>query len=120
MLSLLISTLLQHLNTDSLPAAPSILQVVLPWADSAMAPMLDWLNILPLYPQCYWQHRNGHKEVASCGAVRHFTRFGDAKRFLAAQPAARDLRIWELNAFGAGAGEPDSALFLPRRRPFRR
>lgn len=114
MLSLLVSTLFQHLDAGSLPAAPGVRQVMLPWVDGAAAPMLDWLNAWPLYPQCYWQHRDGHEEVAGCGAVRHFSRLGDAQRFLAAQPAERDWRIWGLNAFGADAGEPESALFLPR------
>ncbi|MFT4463664.1 MAG: chorismate-binding protein [Sodalis sp. (in: enterobacteria)] len=114
MLSLLVSTLLQHLTAGTLPAAPGVRQVMLPWPDGAAAPMLDWLNAWPLYPQCYWQHRDGHEEVASCGAVRHFTRLGDAQRFLAEQPSAKALRIWGLNAFGAGEDEPQSALFLPR------
>lgn len=71
-----------------LPASPGVWQVILPWPAGASTPMLDWLNAWPLYPQCYWQSRDGSKEVASCGAVRYFTRLGDAQRFLAAQPAA--------------------------------
>lgn len=114
MLSLLISTLRQHLNAHLLPAPPGIRQLVLPWLDGAAVPLLDWLNAWPLYPQCYWQHRDGHEEVASCGAVRHFAGLDAAQRFLAAQPASPDLRVWGLNAFGAGEEVAESALFLPR------
>lgn len=114
MLSLLVSTLLQHLAAGSLQTASGVRQVIIPWPDGAAAPMLDWLNAWPLYPQCYWQHRDGHEEVASCGAVRYFTHLGDAQRFLIAQSSEKTLRIWGLNAFGTSENKSKSALFLPR------
>lgn len=69
---------------------------------------LSWLCSQTQFPQFYWQHRNGHEEVAALGAVRQFTSLAQANAFL--QQDQTTLRIWGLNAF-----EPENGqLFLPR------
>ncbi len=114
MLSLLLSALQQHMDAGKIPDVPGVYSISLPWTPGGHVPMLDWLNSLPLYPQCYWRHRNGALETAACGGVKIFYRLAPAQAFLAAHPALSSLRLWGLNAFGSGAGEPESYLFLPR------
>ncbi|TKI04776.1 isochorismate synthase MenF [Martelella alba] len=113
MLSLLRSALQQHIATD-IPAAPGIFQIILPWTPDGRISMLDWLNASPLFPQFYWQHRNGDLEAGACGGLKMFNRPAQAQAFLAGHADRPSLRLWGLNAFGSGAGEPDSSLFLPR------
>jgi len=114
MLPLLQSALQQHMDACTIPDAPGVYSISLPWTPGVHVPMLDWLNAAPLYPQCYWQHRDGELEAAGCGGVKIFERLATAQAFLATQPADSPLRIWGLNSFGSGEGEPESYLFLPR------
>ncbi|WP_213989783.1 isochorismate synthase MenF [Sodalis sp. dw_96] len=114
MLPLLQSALQQHMDEGNIPDVPGVYSISLSWTPGVNPPMLDWLNALPLYPQCYWQHRDGELETAACGGVKVFDRLAPAQAFLAAHPARPTLRLWGLNAFGSGEGEPESYLFLPR------
>ena len=93
---------------ETLPDAPGtkIFDVTFPLND-AFDP-LSWLSSQSSFPQFYWQHRDGHEEVAALGAARHFSSLTEANAFL--QQQSHDLRIWGLNAFTPESG----ALFLPR------
>lgn len=93
---------------ETLPDAPGtrIFDAAFPLND-AFDP-LSWLCSQSQYPQFYWQHRNGHQEIAALGAVRHFASLTEADRFLQGQ--ADEVQIWGLNAFAPDCG----ALFLPR------
>lgn len=94
--------------TDDMPDAPGsrIFETPFPLND-AFDP-LSWLCSQSVFPQFYWQHRNGQEETAALGAVRHFASLPQADVFL--QQAKMDLRLWGLNAF-----EPEQGrLFLPR------
>jgi menaquinone-specific isochorismate synthase len=71
---------------------------------------LAWLSCQQLYPQFYWQQRNGDDEVAALGAVRQFDALADAQAFLDKYPQTPSLRIWGLNAFDPAQG----FLFLSR------
>ncbi|NDL65273.1 isochorismate synthase [Acerihabitans arboris] len=140
MLSLLKTSLQQHIDAG-IPAGPGVRQISLPWTPGSHVPMLDWLNTCTLYPQFYWQHRDGAQEAASCGGLLTFDRLSAAQRFLSTNRTAWPaLRLWGINAFGNGndnseqndgdddsagdgqnghangndAGEPESCLLLPR------
>ncbi len=113
MLSLLKTSLQQHIDAG-IPAGPGVYQITIPWSPGAHVPMLDWLNSSPLYPQFYWQDRQGIQETAACGQLVAFSHIGQAEAFLAEHSATPSLRLWGLNAFGRGDGEPESYLFLPR------
>lgn len=113
MLSLLRSALQQHIERK-IPDTPGVYQIILPWSPDGQASMLDWLNGSPLFPQFYWRHRDGDLEAAVCGALEVFNRPAQAQAFLAGYAAQPAVRLWGLNGFGTGAGEPESYLFLPR------
>ncbi|WP_410014224.1 isochorismate synthase MenF [Sodalis sp. C49] len=128
MLTLLNSALQQHIDAG-ISAGPGLYQIALPWTPGSHVPMLDWLHATPLYPQFYWQHRDGAQEAAAGGGLRIFDRLSKARDFMAAHSTAWPaLRLWGINAFGGeddndagdddnGAGrggEPESCLFLPR------
>ncbi|MEA9389170.1 isochorismate synthase MenF [Acerihabitans sp. TG2] len=113
MLSLLKTSLQQHIDAG-IPADPGVYQITISWSPGAHVPMLDWLNSSTLYPQFYWQDRQGAQETAACGQLVSFSRLTQAEAFLAEYAATPSLRLWGLNAFGRGDGEPESYLFLPR------
>jgi menaquinone-specific isochorismate synthase len=71
---------------------------------------LPWLCSQPVWPQFYWQQRNGDEEIAALGAVKPFRSLEDANAFLQMPAIPADLRICGLNAFNPQQG----ALFLPR------
>ncbi|ADO47719.1 isochorismate synthase MenF [[Enterobacter] lignolyticus] len=100
---------LQGFLSDELPDAPGTRFVDIPFALNDAFDPLAWLCCQPVWPQFYWQQRNGDEEVAALGAVRRFAALPQADHFLQ-QPAAADLRVWGLNAFAPEQG----ALFLPR------
>ncbi|HEY0209859.1 isochorismate synthase [Acerihabitans sp.] len=136
MLMLLNSALQQRIDAG-IADRPGIQQITLPWTPGGHVPMLDWLHDATLYPQFYWQHRDGAQEAAASGGLLIFDRLSKAQDFLAAHsPAWPELRLWGINAFGSeddngedgedengcgnddtpddGAAEPESCLFLPR------
>ncbi|WP_435952825.1 isochorismate synthase MenF [Dryocola sp. BD626] len=71
---------------------------------------LAWLACQHVYPQFYWQQRDGDDEVAALGALRQFSSLADAQSFLDAHASTPSLRIWGLNAFDPAQGY----LFLSR------
>ncbi|UTJ46210.1 isochorismate synthase MenF [Atlantibacter subterranea] len=106
-----ISTALQQIAQQlraEFPVSPGVRRFAVPVSLNQTDP-LAWLASQPVYPQFYWQQRNGDEEVAALGASRHFSTFDAAQAFLASQSDAAQ-RIWGLNAFDTER----SALFLPR------
>lgn len=94
---------------DDFPALPGtrIIEVSFPLND-AFDP-LAWLGGQTIWPQFYWQQRNGNEELAALGAVQTFSSLALANDFLAMQERD-DMRICGVNAF-----EPQQGmLFLPR------
>ncbi|WP_244589896.1 isochorismate synthase [Xenorhabdus budapestensis] len=95
---------------------------------------LEWLAAQPHYPQFYWQHRDGHEEVAACGQIRLFSNAIKAETFLHQHIQFPQMRIWGLNAWEKtdvchirnnqnkeqlqenekNTGDEESYLFLPR------
>lgn len=71
---------------------------------------LAWLACQRLYPQFYWQQRDGNDEAAALGAVRQFTALDQAQAFLDHYATTPSLRVWGLNAFDPARG----FLFLSR------
>lgn len=71
---------------------------------------LAWLTAQPLFPQFYWQQRNGNEEVAALGALLQFPALEQAQSFLQSHPGQPFLRVWGLNAFDPAQG----FLFLSR------
>ncbi|WP_058912783.1 isochorismate synthase MenF [Entomohabitans teleogrylli] len=71
---------------------------------------LAWLAAQAMWPQFYWQQRDGDEELAALGAVTRFDSLPAAQDFLRHSPGAQQSRICGLNAFDPARG----ALFLPR------
>lgn len=103
-----LQSLSEHL-ADDFPALPGtrIIEVSFPLND-AFDP-LAWLSGQTIWPQFYWQQRNGHEEIAALGAVVTFSSLAQANDFLATQERD-DIRICGVNAFEPQQG----VLFLPR------
>lgn len=102
--------------SGSFPARPGVRQLSLPLGSISAADMLAWLASQSVYPQFFWQHRDGGEQVAACGSCRTFQHADEACAFLS-QTGQAALRIWGLNAFGQaelGAGAQSAFLFLPR------
>lgn len=94
---------------DDFPALPGtrIIEVSFPLNDAFDS--LAWLGGQTIWPQFYWQQRNGHEELAALGTVQTFSSLALANDFLATQERD-DIRICGVNAFEPQQGE----LFLPR------
>lgn len=71
---------------------------------------LGWLTSQVIYPQFYWQHRDGKEEVAALGQVKTFPTLKDAQVFCQQYTSLPGVRLWGLNAFDLTQGY----LFLPR------
>lgn len=69
---------------------------------------LAWLRTQPHRPQLWWQHRNGHEQVALCGAIHCYPTLWQAEQACRALPG--NWRIWGSNRFEAA----NSFFFLPR------
>ncbi|GDX05875.1 isochorismate synthase MenF [Buttiauxella sp. A111] len=90
--------------------APGLQQISFAVTLSDASDALAWLTTQRLYPQFYWQQRNGDDEIAALGLVRQFNTLESARSFLddyADQPA---VRITGVNAFDPNR----SFLFIPR------
>jgi menaquinone-specific isochorismate synthase len=90
--------------------APGLQQISFAVTLSDASDALAWLTTQRLYPQFYWQQRNGDDEIAALGLVHQFNTLEAAREFLddyAGQPA---IRIAGVNAFDPAT----SFLFLPR------
>ncbi|WP_435927229.1 isochorismate synthase MenF [Dryocola sp. BD613] len=96
--------------TEEFADEPGLKRLCAAIALSDDADPLGWLACQRLYPQFYWQQRDGDDEVAALGAVRRFNALADAQSFLNSWPQTPSLRIWGLNAFDPAQG----FLFLSR------
>ncbi|MTD42572.1 isochorismate synthase MenF [Erwinia sp. CPCC 100877] len=104
-----LSLLLRQLD-GPFPEAPGMRQLYVSVTPEGEPDGLEWLASQWLWPQFYWQQRDGAEELAALGAARRFSCLSDARDFLAAEQGGALLRICGLNAFDAGRG----FLFLPR------
>ncbi len=104
-----LENLLRHLSQE-IPATPGIRVIDIPFPLKDAFDALSWLASQQVYPQFYWQQRNGDEEAAVLGAITRFTSLDQAQRFLRQHPEHADLRIWGLNAFDPSQGN----LLLPR------
>ena len=104
-----LESLMRHLSQE-LPAAPGIRIYDIPFPLNDAFDALGWLASQPVWPQFYWQQRNGDEEPAVLGAVAAFSSLESAQQFLRQHDNHPDLRIWGLNAFEPQRGN----LLLPR------
>lgn len=104
-----LESLMRHLSQE-MPAAPGIRIYDIPFPLNDAFDALGWLASQPVWPQFYWQQRNGDEEAAVLGAVAAFSSLESAQQFLHQHDNHPDLRIWGLNAFEPQRGN----LLLPR------
>ncbi|MGV3884594.1 isochorismate synthase MenF [Citrobacter portucalensis] len=104
-----LESLMRHLSQE-MPAAPGIRIYDIPFPLNDAFDALGWLASQPVWPQFYWQQRNGDEEAAVLGAVAAFSSLESAQQFLHQHDNHPDLRIWGLNAFEPHRGN----LLLPR------
>ncbi|HIH4372315.1 TPA: isochorismate synthase MenF [Citrobacter freundii] len=104
-----LESLMRHLSQE-MPAAPEIRIYDIPFPLNDAFDALGWLASQPVWPQFYWQQRNGDEEAAVLGAVAAFSSLESAQQFLHQHDNHPDLRIWGLNAFEPQRGN----LLLPR------
>ena len=104
-----LESLMRHLSQE-MPAAPGIRIYDIPFPLNDAFDALGWLASQPVWPQFYWQQRNGDEEAAVLGAVAAFSSLESAQQFLRQHDNHPDLRIWGLNAFEPQRGN----LLLPR------
>lgn len=104
-----LESLMRHLSQE-MPAAPGIRIYDIPFPLNDAFDALGWLASQPVWPQFYWQQRNGDEEAAVLGAVAAFSPLESAQQFLHQHDNHPDLRIWGLNAFEPQRGN----LLLPR------
>lgn len=104
-----LGSLMRHLSQE-MPAAPGIRIYDIPFPLNDAFDALGWLASQPVWPQFYWQQRNGDEEAAVLGAVAAFSSLESAQQFLHQHDNHPDLRIWGLNAFEPQRGN----LLLPR------
>lgn len=90
--------------------APGLEQLSVAISLSDASDALAWLTSQRLYPQFYWQQRNGDDEIAALGALRNFETLDAASAFLNDYADQPTLRITGVNAFSPTT----SCLFLPR------
>lgn len=108
-----ITTALENLRrqlSQEIPAAPGMRIVDVPFPLNDAFDALSWLASQAIWPQFYWQQRNGDEEAAVLGAVETFPSLEQAQHFLRQHESQSDLRIWGLNAFEPQQGH----LLLPR------
>ena len=104
-----LESLMRHLSQE-MPAAPGIRIYDIPFPLNDAFDALGWLASQPVWPQFYWQQRNGDEEAAVLGAVAVFSSLESAQQFLHQHDNYHDLRIWGLHAFEPQRGN----LMLPR------
>ncbi|RJT19974.1 isochorismate synthase MenF [Buttiauxella izardii] len=90
--------------------APGLEQLSIAISLSDASDALAWLTSQRLYPQFYWQQRNGDDEIAALGALQKFETLEAASAFLNDYASQPTLRITGVNAFSPTT----SFLFLPR------
>ncbi|WP_313824409.1 isochorismate synthase MenF [Leclercia sp.] len=99
-----------HQLADDFPDAPGLHHLDVSFALNDAFDPLAWLNAQQIFPQFYWQQRNGDEEYAALGATKHFSSLTTARQFLQCYPQSPDLRVVGVNAFDPHKGN----LFLPR------
>lgn len=104
-----LDSLMRQLSQE-IPAGPGIRFYDIPFPLNDAFDALGWLASQPVWPQFYWQQRNGDEEAAVLGAVATFSSLESAQRFLRQHNQHPDLRVWGLNAFEPQRG----SLLLPR------
>ena len=104
-----LESLMRHLSQE-MPAAPGIRIYDIPFPLNDAFDALGWLASQPVWPQFYWQQRNGDEEAAVLGATATFSSLESAQQFLRQHEDNPELRIWGLNAFEPQRGN----LLLPR------
>ena len=80
-----LENLLRHLSQE-IPATPGIRVIDIPFPLKDAFDALSWLASQQVYPQFYWQQRNGDEEAAVLGAITRFTSLDQAQRFLRQHP----------------------------------
>ncbi|MGS2872355.1 isochorismate synthase MenF [Enterobacter huaxiensis] len=95
---------------QALPATPGLHHVDVSFPLNDAFDPLAWLGAQRIYPQFYWQQRNGDEELAALGSVAHFDSLASASQFLQTHDAQNDTLICGLNAFNP----EKSSQFLPR------
>lgn len=101
---------LMRILSQEIPAALGIRIYDIPFPLNDAFDALGWLASQPVWPQFYWQQRNGDEEAAVLGAVATFSSLESAQRFLRQHDNYPELRVWGLNAFEPQRGN----LLLPR------
>ncbi|HFZ8994253.1 TPA: isochorismate synthase MenF [Citrobacter freundii] len=108
-----LTTALENLTrqlSQEIPEAPGVRIFDVPFSLNDAFDPLSWLASQAIWPQFYWQQRNGDEEAAILGAAHTFSSLAMAQQFLRQHAQSADLRIWGLNAFEPQQGH----LLLPR------
>ena len=108
-----VATALRHMQrelTQEFADAPGFQAISMALSLSERSDPLGWLTGQAIYPQFYWQHRDGNEEVAALGQVKSFDTLNEAQVFCQQHSALPAVRLWGLNAFDLIQGH----LFLPR------
>ena len=63
-----LESLMRHLSQE-MPAAPGIRIYDIPFPLNDAFDALGWLASQPVWPQFYWQQRNGDEEAAVLGMI---------------------------------------------------
>lgn len=69
-----LENLLRHLSQE-IPATPGIRVIDIPFPLKDAFDALSWLASQQVYPQFYWQQRNGDEEAAVLGAITRLRRW---------------------------------------------
>jgi menaquinone-specific isochorismate synthase len=101
---------MQRELTQEFADAPGFQAISVVLSLSERSDPLGWLTGQAIYPQFYWQHRDGNEEVAALGQVKTFSTLSEAQFFCQQHAALPAVRLWGLNAFDLTQGY----LFLPR------
>lgn len=96
--------------TGAFSTEPGLLQITQSFSLADGSDALAWLAGQSLWPQFYWQQRNGDEELAALGSCITFHDMSGAQRFLTAHRDSPEVALCGLNAFDPAQGY----LFLPR------
>ncbi len=96
--------------TGAFSTEPGLQQITQSFSLNDGSDALAWLAGQHLWPQFYWQQRNGDEELAALGACITFHDMSAAQTFLSAHHDKQALALCGLNAFDPAHGQ----LFLPR------
>ncbi len=97
-----LENLLRHLSQE-IPATPGIRVIDIPFPLKDAFDALSWLASQQVYPQFYWQQRNGDEEAAVTGRLPVLRRWTGHNVFFAST-GTRRLTHLGLNAFDPSQG----------------